>query len=85
MSSEMMKRDAHKRGHRLNLGRLPLERHILSGLEVLIVANLIRTMLHLTLDNILLLRLFPAPPVSSRASLRAAAIVGPAAQSRPFG
>ena len=28
---------------------------------------------------------FPAPPVSSRASLRGAAIVGPAAQSRPFG
>lgn len=54
-SGEILERDAHKRSHRLNLGRLTLGRHILSGLEVLIVADLIRTMLHLSLDNIALL------------------------------
>ncbi|WP_196053522.1 DUF1622 domain-containing protein [Paracoccus lichenicola] len=54
-SGEILERDAHKRGHQLNLGRLTLGRHILAGLEVLIVADLIRTMLHLTMDNILLL------------------------------
>ncbi|MFC3631721.1 DUF1622 domain-containing protein [Paracoccus angustae] len=54
-SGEITRRGAHERGHRLNLGRLTLGRHILSGLEVLIVADLIRTMLHLTLDNIALL------------------------------
>lgn len=46
---------SHRRGSRLNLGRLILGRHILSGLEILIVADLIRTMLDLTLDNIVLL------------------------------
>ncbi|GGF70437.1 membrane protein [Paracoccus acridae] len=55
VSGEILRRDAHERGHRLNVGRLTLGRHILSGLEVLIVADLIRTMLHLTMDNILLL------------------------------
>lgn len=55
VSGENLRHDAHERGHRLNLGRLTLGRHILSGLEVLIVADLIRTMLHLTMDNILLL------------------------------
>lgn len=55
LSGEILRRDAHQRGHELNLGRLTLGRHILSGLEVLIVADLIRTMLDLTLDNILLL------------------------------
>lgn len=55
LSGEIMERDAHERSHRLNLGRLSLGRHILSGLEVLIVADLIRTMLHLSLDNIMLL------------------------------
>lgn len=55
VSGEILRRDAHERGHDLNLGRLTLGRHILSGLEVLIVADLIRTMLHLTMDNILLL------------------------------
>ena len=54
-SSEMMARDGHRRSHRLNLGRLTLGRHILSGLEVLIVADLIRTMLHLNAENMLLL------------------------------
>lgn len=55
VSGDVLERDAHKRGHRLNLGRLTLGRHILSGLEVLIVADLIRTMLYLTMDNIVLL------------------------------
>lgn len=55
VSGEILERDAHERSHGLNLGRLTLGRHILSGLEVLIVADLIRTMLHLSLDNITLL------------------------------
>ena len=54
-SGEAGAREGHERGHRLNLGRLTLGRHILSGLEVLIVADLIRTMLHLNAENILLL------------------------------
>ncbi len=54
-SGEILQRDAHQRSHKLNLGRLTLGRHILSGLEVLIVADLIRTMLDLSLDNIMLL------------------------------
>lgn len=55
LSGEMLRSNAHERDHDLNLGRLTLGRHILSGLEVLIVADLIRTMLDLTADNILLL------------------------------
>lgn len=55
ITGEILQRDAHERSHRLNVGRLTLGRHILSGLEVLIVADLIRTMLHLSLPNILLL------------------------------
>ena len=55
VSGEILRRAAHERAHELNLGRLTLGRHILSGLEVLIVADLIRTMLDLTVDNILLL------------------------------
>ena len=55
LSGWIAERDAHERGHRLNLGRLSLGRHILTGMEVLIVADLIRTMLDLTLDNIVLL------------------------------
>ena len=54
-SGEARACEGHERGHRLNLGRLTLGRHILSGLEVLIVADLIRTMLHLNAENILLL------------------------------
>lgn len=55
LSGEVARHDPHERGHRLNLGRLTLGRHILTGMEVLIVADLIRTMLDLTLSNILLL------------------------------
>ena len=54
-SGEVMRRDAHERDHQLNRGRLALGRHILASLEVLIVADLIRTVLHLTLANIVLL------------------------------
>ncbi len=55
VSGEVMRRDAHERDHQLNRGRLALGRHILASLEVLIVADLIRTVLHLTLANIMLL------------------------------
>ncbi|QDA36683.1 DUF1622 domain-containing protein (plasmid) [Paracoccus liaowanqingii] len=55
LSGEVLRRAAHDPGHQLNRGRLALGRHILSALEVLIVADLIRTVLHLTFDNILLL------------------------------
>jgi uncharacterized membrane protein len=55
VSGDVMHRDAHDRHHQLNHGRLALGRHILAGLEVLIVADLIRTILHLSLANILLL------------------------------
>ncbi|MFN4156278.1 MAG: DUF1622 domain-containing protein [Paracoccaceae bacterium] len=54
-SGAALRRDAHERNHELNLGRLALGRHILAGLDVLIVADLIRTVLHLSLDNIMLL------------------------------
>lgn len=55
LSGEVLRREAHDRDHQLNRGRLALGRHILSALEVLIVADLIRTVLHLSFDNILLL------------------------------
>lgn len=54
-SGEALRRDAHERTHQLNRGRLALGRHILAGLDVLIVADLIRTVLHLSVDNIVLL------------------------------
>ncbi|TJZ78145.1 DUF1622 domain-containing protein [Paracoccus hibiscisoli] len=55
VSGEVMRRDAHERDHQLNRGRLALGRHILASLEVLIVADLIRTVLHLTIANVVLL------------------------------
>jgi uncharacterized membrane protein len=55
VSGENLKRDAVERTHRLNTGRIELGRHILAALEVFIVADLIRTVLHLTLENVLLL------------------------------
>lgn len=55
LSGEILRREAHARDHQLNKGRLSLGRHILAGLEVLIVADLIRTVLHLSLENTLLL------------------------------
>lgn len=55
VSGEALRRDAHQRTHELNQGRLVLGRHILAGLEVLIVADLIRTVLHFSFANILLL------------------------------
>jgi uncharacterized membrane protein len=55
VSGESFRRQAHERTHRLNLGRIELGRHILAALEVFIVGDLIRTVLHLTFDNVLLL------------------------------
>ncbi|MCG6112190.1 MAG: DUF1622 domain-containing protein [Paracoccus sp.] len=55
VTGDVMRRDAHERSHQLNHGRLALGRHILAGLEVLIVADLIRTILHLSIGNIVLL------------------------------
>lgn len=55
LSGEILRRGAHERTHQLNRGRLALGRHILASLEVLIVADLIRTVLHLSFANILLL------------------------------
>jgi uncharacterized membrane protein len=55
VSGDVLRHDAHERSHELNRGRLSLGRHILAALEVLIVADLIRTVLHLTIENILLL------------------------------
>lgn len=55
VSGDVMRKDAHEQGHHLNRGRLALGRHILAGLEILIVADLIRTILHLSLANIILL------------------------------
>lgn len=52
---EALRGGAHERSHQLNRGRLALGRHILAGLDVLIVADLIRTVLHMSLDTILLL------------------------------
>lgn len=54
-SGEALRRDAHERNHELNRGRLALGRHILAGLDVLIVADLIRTVIHLSVDTIVLL------------------------------
>lgn len=54
-TGDIMRKDAHERRHHLNRGRLVLGRHILAGLEVLIVADLIRTILHLSMANVLLL------------------------------
>ncbi|MDF1707662.1 MAG: DUF1622 domain-containing protein [Paracoccaceae bacterium] len=53
LTGDVFHRNAHARGHRLNQGRLALGRHVLAGLEVLIVADLIRTVLHLSIENTL--------------------------------
>ncbi|CAN5617563.1 hypothetical protein BH23PSE1_BH23PSE1_10100 [soil metagenome] len=55
LSGEVLRGAAHARSHRLNLGRIELARHILAALEVFIVSDIIRTVLHLTLENVLLL------------------------------
>jgi uncharacterized membrane protein len=52
---EAFRRDAIERTHVMNVGRVELGRHILAALEVFIVADLIRTVLELTLDNLLFL------------------------------
>ena len=50
-----MRKDAPEPRHHPNRGRLVLGRHILAGLEILIVADLIRTILHPSMANVLLL------------------------------
>ncbi len=55
VTGDVLHRQAHERSHELNRGRLSLGRHILAALEVLIVADLIRTVLHLSIENIALL------------------------------
>ncbi|TGD65525.1 DUF1622 domain-containing protein [Tabrizicola sp. WMC-M-20] len=55
ISGAALRRDAHERSHQLNRGRLALGRHILAGLDVLIVADLIRTVLHFSVDTVALL------------------------------
>lgn len=55
VTGDIMQKDAHERRHQPNTGRLVLGRHVLAGLEVLIVADLIRTILHLSMANVLLL------------------------------
>jgi uncharacterized membrane protein len=52
---EAFRKDASERNHAMNRGRVELGRHILAALEVFIVADLIRTVLELTLDNLLFL------------------------------
>lgn len=55
LSGEVLRREAQRRDHRLNKGRIELGRHILAALEVFIVSDIIRTVLHFNLENILLL------------------------------
>jgi uncharacterized membrane protein len=55
VGGEAFRKDAAERSHAMNLGRVELGRHILAALEVFIVADLIRTVLELTLDNLLFL------------------------------
>jgi len=49
--------DATKRTHAMNACRIELGRHILTALEVFIVSDVLRTVVHMTLDNLLLLAL----------------------------
>lgn len=54
-TGETLRSGAHERTHQLNRGRMELGRHILAALEVFIVSDIMRTVLHFTLENILLL------------------------------
>jgi uncharacterized membrane protein len=49
--------DETNRTHAMNACRIELGRHILTALEVFIVSDVLRTVVHLTLDNLLLLGL----------------------------
>jgi uncharacterized membrane protein len=52
---EVFRKDATERSHVMNVGRIELGRHILSALEVFIVADLIRTVLELSIENLIFL------------------------------
>jgi uncharacterized membrane protein len=49
--------EATHRHHAINRGRIELARHIQAALEVFIVSDIIRTVLQLTLENLLILGL----------------------------
>lgn len=55
VNGEALRRGAHDRTHAINAGRMELARHTLAALEVFIVSDIIRTVLDLTLENLLLL------------------------------
>jgi uncharacterized membrane protein len=54
-NGEVMQRGAMDRTHAINTGRIELARHILAALEVFIVSDIIRTVLDLTMENLILL------------------------------
>ena len=54
-AGETTRGDPLARTHRMNRGRMELGRHIQAALEVFIVSDIMRTVLHFTLENILLL------------------------------
>jgi uncharacterized membrane protein len=55
VTGEMARGDPLARTHRMNRGRMELGRHIQAALEVFIVSDIVRTVLHFTLENIVLL------------------------------
>jgi uncharacterized membrane protein len=57
LGGEALDKDALYRHHAINLGRIELARHIQAALEVFIVSDIIRTVLQLTLENLLILGL----------------------------
>jgi uncharacterized membrane protein len=57
LAGEGFRSDAHHRHHAINTGRIELARHIQAALEVFIVSDIIRTVLQLTLENLLILGL----------------------------
>jgi uncharacterized membrane protein len=60
VNGEALRRGAMERTHAINAGRIELARHILAALEVFIVSDIIRTVLDLTLENLLLLAVLVA-------------------------
>ncbi len=57
IGGEALRRRATQRSHALNTGRIELARHILAALEVFIVADVMRTVLEMSLENLLFLGL----------------------------
>ncbi len=60
VNGEALRHGAMERTHAINAGRIELARHILAALEVFIVSDIIRTVLDLTLENLLLLAVLVA-------------------------